>query len=403
MLKGLEIKKIDPYKASSGILGGIGGFFVAKKKGYDTFHTMLLILFGSSLGMLLPDLIDGFRQKDSVKTNDLVEEKKDVFVNHIKKNLVWVILGLVIAYFLTQKDRHNNKQLAIIGLFVVVFTFFLKETMSKTTIDEIDENSFTIFNSKIDSELALFGLILGLLVAYSKGGESTELLLFPLVGLGGGMLLASTIKKKAKDNEFSETIEEQSKGINKKRKKTKLILQKISNSIASKTPDSKKQKIRDKFTKIIDPFIISLNERQLVVMEKIHNSLEDELKSNNAISCNKILDILQSNKMDEKDIETFFQVAQKFNLLMTGKTLDSSKIGKSFEFVLRRKTQEYELDDKDFLKPTGVVYQAGEPLLGRERWIWLSSIIEDKNVRKQVRLIEVGKGKYIFHIGVDKL
>lgn len=394
--------KIDNYKLLGILLGGASGYYVGHKKQYGAYEKLLLIMFAASFGVMLTDIIDGFRNKNRDRLKEMVTRKKGSFTEMFTKGFIPFLIGGVIIYFLTRKDIRNPKQYVLLAIFYVVFAFMVKETVKKKADDENPTESdfeeekkkgFSLFGNIMDVQFSLFFMMLGMLIVFNRPNPSAmKYIIASLFGVGGGLVMSNLLQGRIDLDGLSD-IMKKDRTLMQKRAHSNIVLLNIGKTLdGSKEPTSEN----------VERFVNGLNERELIVMDKIYQTVRDDIDFGKKLKYDDIVAKMKKSEYEQHDIDTFLQIANSYVKYATGDYLPDSALGSTKQYRLTQEVQEYTLDEKGYLKRTGETFK-DDTINGRERWLWVKTIMDGKTMKKQIRVVEVGRNRFVLYVGVERI
>ncbi|MEK6881524.1 MAG: hypothetical protein AABY22_18020, partial [Nanoarchaeota archaeon] len=137
------------------------------------------------------------------------------------------------------------------------------------------------------------------------------------------------------------------------------------------------------------------------ILDKIYENRQPKLSQNGKDIYNEIIADLKQQKFDDKETETFAQTVNSLSLFLTGKYLKVNEPGKEQSYRIKNTIDEYTMNKEGYLQKTDKKYYENNTVQGRERWLWVQAKLDDRVIKRQIRLIEVGNNKYILYAWIE--
>jgi hypothetical protein len=399
MLKDIG-SRIDGYKVYAMLLSGGGAYWVARKKNLSKYQMIMAVLMFSSLGMLLPDIIDGVRNQNKPRLRELTGEEGADLVKFGKDAWIPLIIVGALVYFMLKKEDLSKKQLLFLLFFVFVFVFMFNQAVSfrkkdDSAFTESDFGSVPLGETLLDAELLLLGLLAGVWIANMKSDPKLKhYALYGLLGAGSGYAISNIIRGNLNLDTIKGTFGKE-RQLREKRLHSRMLLLTIGKSIVSKDKEGN-------LGTQLDTFVDGLNEKELIVMDRIYEMEKDRIERGEKVDYSKIADSLRNKNFDQKDTDTFLQITNSYVKFLTGQFIPLDTFGADKEFQVNNTIHEFELDKDGYLKKTGRKFRSGENLRGKERWVWVNSKIDGMVIRKQIRMVQLDGNRYILYVGVEQ-
>jgi len=359
------------------------------------YDTVFIIAAAAITGMLLPDVIDMVRQNDRDKIKSLLKENKEFGTDFLKKQWYVLLLLAAVLYFFTKKDITDKKQYFLLVILLLVFVFLLSNTikLSKNLkLAESNKETAAPFSNLLDAELALAGGFAGLFIAQQQTDDTTwRYALYGILGIGVGLLAGKLLRKALK---IDTLLADKDQEMQNRKTNSKILLVSIGKAVAGKDGEAV-------IGENVDDFLANLNSREIMALDRIYENQQPKMDKYGKEIYNEIITDLKRQGFDEKDTATFAQAVNSLSLFLTGKYLKVNDQGKAQDYLVKNTIEEYAMDKDNFLVKTAQKHYEGDTVRGSERWLWVTAKINDRVIKRQIRLIDIGANRYILYVGVE--